>query len=71
MYVRMVGGELHPRTWQEYEDLVIRSAEDPRVIIGLRPGAWQEYERQLFRGIDDPDEDFYFFMTEAPEDVAG
>ena len=39
MYVRMIGGELHPRTWQEYEELVIRSAEDPNVVIALQPGA--------------------------------
>ena len=71
MYIRMVGGEPHPRTWQEYEDLVIRSAEDPNIVITLRPGAWQQYERQLFRGVDDPDEDSYFFMTETSDDIAG
>ena len=67
MYVRMVGGEVYPRGWQAYENMVIRSAEDPNVVIALRPGAWQEFERQLFRGVGDPDEDF-FFMTEGPED---
>ncbi len=67
MYVRMVGGEVYPRGWQAYENMVIRSAEDPNVVIALRPGAWQEFERQLFRGVGDLDEEF-FFMTEAPED---
>ena len=58
IYVRMVGGEAHPRTWQEYEGLVVRSTEDPNVVIALRPGAWQEYERQFLRGIEDVDEGF-------------
>ena len=71
MYVRMVGGEPHPRTWQEYEELVIRSAEDPNVVISLRPGAWQKYERRFLWGTDDPDEVFYFPMAEMPEDGAG
>ena len=69
MYVRMVGGEVYPRGWQAYENMVIRSAEDPNVVIALRPGAWQEFERQLFRGVDDPDEDF-LPITEAPDDPA-
>ena len=67
MYVRLVGGVPYPRGWQAYENLVIRSAHDPNVVIALRPGAWLEFERQLFRGVDDPEEDF-FFMTEAPDD---
>ena len=69
MYVRMVGGEPYPRGWQAYENLVVRSAHDPSLVISLKAGAWQEFERQLFRGIDDPDEDF-FFITETPEDPA-
>lgn len=69
MYVRMVGGEPYPRGWQAYENLVVRSAHDPNLVISLKPGAWQEFERQFFRGIDDPDEDFSF-MTEALEDPA-
>jgi len=58
IYVRMVGGEPHPRTWQEYEALVVRSTEDPNVVIALRPGAWQEYEGQFLRGIEDPNDGF-------------
>jgi len=58
IYVRMVGREPHPRTWQEYEGLVVRSTEDPNVVITLRPGAWQEYERQILRGTEDLDEGF-------------
>ena len=58
MYVRMVGGEPRPRTWQEYESLVVRSTEDPNVVIALRPGAWLEYERQFLRGTEDLDEGF-------------
>ncbi len=69
MYVRLVGGEPYPRRWQAYENMVIRSSQDPNVVIALRPGAWQEFERQLFRGDDDPGEDF-FVMTETPEDLA-
>ena len=69
MYVRLVGGEPYPRGWQAYENMVIRSAHDPAVVIALQPGAWLEFERQLFRGVDDPEEDF-FFMTESPDDQA-
>ncbi len=58
IYVRMLGGEPHPRTWQDYEGLVVRSTEDPNVVIALRPGAWQEYERQFLRGTEDFDEGF-------------
>ena len=71
MYIRMVGGNPHPRTWQEYEDLVIRSAKDPNIVIALRPDAWQEYERQFFRGSEVPDYDFYFVMAETPDNVWG
>ena len=67
MYVRLAGGVPYPRGWQAYENLVIRSAHDPNVVIALRPGAWLEFERQLFRGVDDPEEDL-FFMTESPDD---
>ena len=58
IYARMVGGEPHPRTWREYEDLVVRSTKDPNVVIALRPGAWQEYERQFLRGVEDLDDGF-------------
>ena len=54
----MLGGEPHPRTWQDYEGLVVRSTEAPNVVIALRPGAWQEYERQFLRGTEDFDEGF-------------
>ena len=66
MYVRMVDGEPYPRGWQAYENMVIRSAQDPNLVIAMRPGAWQEFERHLFRGVDDPDEDF-LLITEAPD----
>ena len=65
IYVRMVGGEPHPRTWQEYEGLAVRSTEDPNVVIALRPGAWQEYERQFLRGTDDVGEVFGFDMDDT------
>ena len=67
MYVRMVGGEPYPRGWQAYENMVIRSAQDPNLVIAMRPGAWQEFERHLFRGIDDPNEDL-LPITEAQGD---
>ena len=69
MYVRLVGGEPYPRGWQAYENMVVRSAHDPNLVIALRPGAWQEFERQLFHGVDDPEEEF-FSMTEATDDQA-
>lgn len=68
MYVRMIAREPHPRTWQEYEDLLIRSATDPNVVIGLRPAAWQEYARQFLRTTEFEDEDFGFDMAEFAED---
>jgi len=58
MYVRITGGEICPRTWQEFEGLIVRSTEHPNVVIALRPGAWQEYERQFLRGTEGLDEDF-------------
>ena len=58
MYVRMVDGEVHPRAWQEYEGLVIRSTEDPNIVIALRPRAWQEFDQRFLRGIEDPSEGF-------------
>ncbi len=60
MYVRLVDGEPHPRAWQDYERLMIRSAEDPNIVIAFRPGAWQEYARQFLRLADDPDDEFEF-----------
>lgn len=60
MYVRLVSGEPHPRAWQDYERLIIRSAEDPNIVLALRPGAWQEYERQFLRLADDADDDINF-----------
>ena len=65
----MVDGEPYPRGWQAYENMVIRSAQDPNLVIAMRPGAWQEFERHLFRGVDDPDEDFPP-ITEAPDGPA-
>ena len=59
MYVRIFGGGAFPRTWQEYERLVIRSAEDPDVVIGFRNGDWEQYVREFLCGPDDPDEGFY------------
>ena len=58
MYVRMVGGEPHPRTWQEYERLIICCTENTNTVIALRPGAWQEYEHHLQRGTTDLSEEF-------------
>ncbi len=69
MYVRLVGGEPYPRGWQAYESMVVRSAQDPDVVIALRPGAWQEFERHLFRGVDDPEEEI-FFATDVTDDYA-
>ncbi len=67
----MVGGEPHPRTWQEYERLVIRGTEDPNVVIALRPGAWQEYARRFLRGIEDADEVFDSGAAETLDGLAG
>ena len=50
MYVRIVGGTPYPIDWEEYESFIVRSTEDPDVVIGFRPGEWQKYARQFFRG---------------------
>ena len=71
MYVRMVGGGPQPPTWQEYERLFIRSAEDPDVVMALRPGAWQEYALHFLRGTEDPDEFFDFGPLEPQDQVVG
>ncbi len=68
MYVQLLDGAAYPLTWEEYERLVMRSAEDPDVVIGFRPGAWDMYLRQFLSGTEDDgafEEDFLANMTMA------
>ena len=67
MYVQKLGGEVFPRTWQEYERLVIRSTDDPNVVIGFRPGAWEQFVSEFLRGAEDLDADFE--TEETPDDL--
>jgi hypothetical protein len=58
MDIHPVGREAYPRTWPEYERLVLHNAEDPEVVIGFRPGGWKQYVRQFLGGTEDPWEGF-------------
>ena len=53
MYVHKLDGTAYPQTWEEYERLVLRSTEDPDVVIGFRPGAWEQHLRDFLRGADE------------------
>ncbi|PKB71603.1 MAG: hypothetical protein BZY87_04365 [SAR202 cluster bacterium Io17-Chloro-G6] len=53
MNIEMTDGTAYPLTWEEYECLALRVAEDPNVAIGFRPAAWGTYARQFFSGTED------------------